>query len=198
MAYINLPAHNEAPRCFRRRIYTSLHIMALTLKGSWDIRIMTPWPKVWRNLHAVWSSEDIWFMVIHDLIPTNDRLAKIQRREPNQCPHCDQPDALIHRLTECSDGTDIWRWTRFRIAIILCTDPQHIQPEWTVRPSFHFWLPQRHRSISWILAHMVYYRIQHRNLVSSIDYADFMQRARWKAYHTARRWKRVGNYLEIL
>jgi len=159
------------------------------------------WPKVWRNLHAVWSSEDIksiWFMVIHDLIPTNDRLAKIQRSESNQCPHCNQPDTLIHRLTECSEGTDIWKWTRFRKAIILRTDPQHIQPEWIVRPSFHFWPPQRQGAILWILAHMVYYRIQHRNRLSPIDYADFMRRAPWKAYQTARRREQVGNYLEIL
>ena len=159
MAYINLPAHNEAPRCFRRRIYTSLHIMALTLKGSWDIRIMTPWPKVWRNLHAVWSSEEIkavWFMVIHDLISTNDRLPKIQRSATNQCQHCGRPDTLIRRLTECSEGTAIWSWTRPRLAIILRTDPQFILPELTVRPSFHFWPPQSHRAIFWILAHMVY------------------------------------------
>ena len=86
--------------------------------------------------------KSIWFMVIHDLTPTNDRLAKIQRSESNQCPHCDQEDTLIHRLTECSEGIDFWRGTRFRIAIILRTDPQHILPEWTVRPSFHFWPPQ--------------------------------------------------------
>ena len=161
----------------------------------------TPWPKVWRNLHAVSSSEDIksiWFMVIHDLIPTNDRLAKIQHSESNQCPHCGQPDTLIHRLTECKEGVDIWRWTRFRIAIVLRADPQHILTEWTDRPSFHFWPPQRHGEILWILAHMLYYRIQFRNQVSPTDYSDVMRCARWKAYHTARRREKVGNNLEIL
>ena len=137
-------------------------------------------------------------MVIHDLIPTNDRLAKIQRSESNQCPHCNQPDTLIHRLTECSEGTDFWRWTRFRIAIILRTDPHHIQSEWNVLQSFRFWPPQRHGAILWILAHMVFYRIQHRNRVSPTDYAEFMRRARWEAYHTVRRREKVGNYLEIL
>jgi len=105
-------------------------------------------------------------MLIHDLIPTNDRLAKIQRIESNQCPHCDQPDTLIHRLTKCSEGAGIWRWTRFRTAIILRTDPQHTLMEWTVRPSFQFWPPQRHGAILWILAQMLYYRIHLWNQVS--------------------------------
>ena len=59
--YITPPEQDEAPRCFRRRIYASLHSMALALKGARDVRIMTqhpttPWSKVWRNLHAVGSS----------------------------------------------------------------------------------------------------------------------------------------------
>jgi len=78
-------------------------------------------------------------MVIHYLIPTNDRLAKIKRSTTDNCQHCGRVDTLIHRLTKCSEGADIWMWTRSRIAIILCMDPKYILPEWTVRPSFHFW-----------------------------------------------------------
>jgi len=159
------------------------------------------WSKAWGNLHAVWSSEKIkaaCFMGIHDLIPTNDRLAKIQRSTTNNCQHCGRVDTLIHMLTECSEGADIWRWTRSRIAIILRMEPKYILPEWTVRTSFHFWPPQRHQAILWILAHMIYYRTQHWHRVSTIDYADLMRRGRWKSYQTTRRSEKVGNYLEIL
>jgi len=129
--------------------------MALALKGARDVRITTqhpttPWSKVWGNLRAVWPSEELkaaWFMVIHDLIPTKDRVAKIQRSTKNNCQHWGRVDTLIHRLTECSEGADIWRWTRSRIAIILRMDPKYILPEWTVGPRFHFWPPQRHRVI---------------------------------------------------
>jgi len=38
-------------------------------------------------------------MVIHDLIPTNDRLAKIQRSTTNNCQHCGRVDTLILRLS---------------------------------------------------------------------------------------------------
>jgi len=43
-------------------------------------------------------------MVIHGLIPTNDRLAKIQRSTTNNCQHCGRVDNLIRKLTECSEG----------------------------------------------------------------------------------------------
>ena len=177
MAYVTLREQHDAPRCFRRRIYASLHSMELSLKGAWDVRIMTqhpttPWSKVWGNVHEVWSSEEFnaaWFMVIYDLIPTNDRLAKTQRSTRNNCQYCGRVDTLIHRLTECSEGTDIWRWIRSRRAIIIRMDPKYILPEWTVVPSFHFSPPQRHRAILWILAHLIYYRTQHWHRVSTID-----------------------------
>ena len=84
-----------------------LHSMALALKWARDVRIMaqhatTPWSKVRGNLHSVWSSEELktaCFMVIHDLIPTNDRLAKIQGSATNSCQHCGQIDTLIHRMS---------------------------------------------------------------------------------------------------
>jgi len=34
MAYITPPEQDEAPRCFRRSFYASLHSMALALKGA--------------------------------------------------------------------------------------------------------------------------------------------------------------------
>ena len=86
-------------------------------------------------------------MDIHDLVPTNDHLAKIQRSTTNNCQQCGLVDTLIHRLTECSEGADISRWTRSRIASIIRMEPKYILPEWTVRPSLHFWPPRRHRVI---------------------------------------------------
>jgi len=62
----------------------------------------TQWSKVQENLHAVRSSDELtaaWFVVIHDLLPTNDRLA-LQRSTASNCQHCGPVDSLIHRLTE--------------------------------------------------------------------------------------------------
>jgi len=180
MAYITPSEQDKASRCFRRRIYASLSSKALERKGARDVRIMkqhpnTTWSKVWGNLNAILSSDELkaaWFMVMYDLIPTNDRLDKTQRSTTNNWEHCSRVDTLIHRLSECSEGAGIWRWTRSRTAINLRMD--HNLPEWTVLPSFQFWPPQRHRALLWILARMMYYSTQHWHRVSTIDYADFM------------------------
>jgi len=50
--------------------------------------------------------------------------------------------------------------------------------------------------IQTIIAHMIYYRLQRR--VTSDDYADFLRRARRKAYQKTRRQDKVGDYLCIL
>jgi len=64
-------------------------------------------------------------MVIRDLIPTDDRPAKIQRSVTNTGKHCGQTDTIIHMLTKCSEVADIWRWNRSRIASILRMDPKY-------------------------------------------------------------------------
>jgi hypothetical protein len=134
--------------------------MTLALNGERDVRITkqnpaTPWHTVWRNLHTVWTSEGVKavrFMVINDLVQTNNRLAKTNHSDTNRCTLCEEPDNLIHRLTSCGEGNVIWQWTRAKIAAILRTDPRHVPPEWTIRPSFRLWPPQRHSAILWILA----------------------------------------------
>jgi len=204
MAYIMSPEQNESLRAFRKRTYTTLHTMALATKEIRDMRVVklhpnTHWTRVWHNLHIAWVSKElkaVWYNAIHDIIPTHDRLAKMRLRASNLCNLCGCVDTIQHRLMECTDGVEIWKRTHSQIATILCTDSANVRPEWTVRPCFQFWPLQRHGAVLWILAHMIYYRLQRR--VTSDDYADFMQRARWKVYQKARRQDKVGDYLCIL
>jgi len=115
--------------------------MALANKRIPDMRIAqihpdTSWNRVWQNLHSVWTSEkikEVWYMVIHDVISTNDRLAKIRLRASNLCTVCGRTDTLQNRLTECTEGADLWRWTCSQISTILRTDPKNVRPEWTIR-----------------------------------------------------------------
>jgi hypothetical protein len=73
-----------------------------------------------------------------------------------------------------------------------------IPEEWTLRPQFHIWPPRRHRAVLWIIAHMVWYRIQESRIPSAQEYLDFLRRVRWKAYQDTGRVNKVGNYLSIL
>ena len=156
--------------------------------------------QVWKNLHTAWVSEEIlsmWYIVLHDRVSTNERLHAIRIVESDRCRHCGRRDTLVHRLTECNEGTAIWLWTRERIAQMLRTDPRLILADWCLRPHFQFWPPQGHKVILWLLAHLVKYRIQQQRHLSLLDYI-FLRRARWKSYRAASWMQQVGNYLSIL
>jgi len=137
-----------------------------------------------------------WFLAIRDVIPTKEHLFKIHLADTNRCNQCDETDTLPHRITECN-AEDIWDWTRERLAIILRTNNLQVPAEWPLKPQFHTWPPQRHAANLGILAHLVYYRTQHCHQPTLADFADFMRRARWKAYRLPHRLKRVGNYLTV-
>jgi hypothetical protein len=155
MAYIQHADHYETPARMRNRICTTLRTMALTVNGELGMRIMnrypgTEWDTVWENLEDVWTSikmQSAWYQVVHDIIPTQERLIRISSSNTDKCPICGRTDNILHRLNECKGSAEIWDWTRTRIALMLRTAPRHIPPEWTIRPDFHIWPPQRRGAI---------------------------------------------------
>jgi hypothetical protein len=84
MAYIAPPQLDQTPTHFKRNVYDSLLKMELATR-TMEMRVVqkspnTDWDRVWRNLHASCGSEVVppaWYLVIHELIPTNERLATI-------------------------------------------------------------------------------------------------------------------------
>jgi hypothetical protein len=84
------------------------------------------WTHVWYNLHrshlsAMVKSE--WYAVIHDIIPTRQRLAGIHIVEDAYCAGCGAVDSLLHRLYECGQGPVIWTWVKTGIAAFLRAPP---------------------------------------------------------------------------
>jgi exonuclease III len=206
LAYVDLRMQNENRRPYRRRIYWSLRQIAEAGNPPREMRIVllhpdANWGQLWVNLTQCWTTEKVritWYKVIHDIFPTNERLHRINLSVTPLCETCGRLDTIQHRITDCGEGATIWKWTQQRIAWILRTDPCNIPPDWTTQPHYRLWPPQRHRAVTWILAHVVWYMIRERNACTLQDYMDFLQRTRWKAYqHTQRRMK-VGNYLTIL
>ena len=119
--------------------------------------------KVWGNLQGTWAPDHIkstWYKVIHDIYPTNERLRAINLSSTAQCNACGNHDSILHRITDCGTGSGLWEWTRRRIAWILRTAPSYIPKEWIVRPQLDIWPPQRRRATLWILAHLIWYRLQ--------------------------------------
>jgi hypothetical protein len=140
----------------------------------------------------------MWYKVIYDMLPTNERLHTIKLSNSAQCRKCGDKDTIMHRLTDCGTGNVIWEWTKKRIACILHMDPSHIPKEWILRPQFHIWPPQRRGAILWILVHMVWFRMRESPTPSAKEYSDFLQRARCKAYQSTGRRHQVGKYLGVL
>ena len=188
MAYVAESGETETIKQLKHRIYGVLRAMAATLEDETDMRITrkypaTCWERVWKNLHTVEASDTVistWYLAIHDILPTNERLATIRLTDTVACVKCGNSDTLQHRIVTCGEGPVIWHWTRTRIAAILKMDPRSVPVEWTLRPDIQIRPPQKHKAVTWILAHLVAYRLQSQRRLSLLDYMDFLRRARWR------------------
>jgi hypothetical protein len=96
--------------------------------------LTTDWDRVWSNLHATWAADAIKanrFRVIHDILPTNERLHTIRLTDLALGSTCGEQDTIVNRITQCREGRETWEWTRKRIASILLMDLVWIPHEWT-------------------------------------------------------------------
>jgi hypothetical protein len=96
--------------------------------------------------------------------------------DTTSCCQCGTPDTILHHLTECAHATEIWEWTRRRMAVILQVDSRKFPSDWLLTPYFHFWPPKRQQAIMWVLAHFVWYRMQEQRRQSLTDFFDYMRR----------------------
>jgi hypothetical protein len=85
------------------------------------------------------------------------------------------------------------QWTRNRIVWILRMDPVYIPNEWTILSQFKLCPAQRHRTVLWIVAHMMWCRTREGWTLSAQEYSDFLRKTRWKANRDTRRATQVGN-----
>ena len=144
MAYVSPPRTNETMRKLRSRIYGTLRATRNNTERGDVMRIACKypdvnWKRLWTNFHTAWISDaqrSTWYMVIHDLNPTNDHLAAINLTETNRCCTCEAIDTTQHRLTQCGESKLIRNWTRERIAAITRTNSLYVPEAWTLRPDF--------------------------------------------------------------
>ena len=169
------------------------------------MRIKRLWPNtdratIWTNVHEAPVSMTVkvtWYKVINDIIPTRGRLHNIRLALTDQCEHCNKPDTMMHRLTECGFGPMNREKTRKLIATMLRTD-WRIPAEWLMRLAIKLWPPKRHRAVLWMLATYVRYYMQRQRDLLRSDYYNFLRRSRWKTDTRTNRAKLVGNYLSVI
>jgi hypothetical protein len=190
MTYVPPPRAEDTPKLWRKRIYWVMHSMAAAASPTRPLRIVTMypnynWPQIWKNLHAAWIPDAVrstWYMAIHEILPTKERLNRIALSDSDRCNFCGQTDTLTHRIIECGDGGEMWQWTSVRMAAILRINACYIPHDWLLRPHFHIWPRKRHEAVLRMLAFFVFFLVQHSDQPTLLDYADFMRRARWKAH----------------
>ena len=77
-----------------------------------------PWEDIWRRLNRpVIDSpvKDILFMVIHNVLPTRDRLYKLRKCNSSQCTAGDGEEDVEHLFTSCIRTQVAWAWARRKI-----------------------------------------------------------------------------------
>ena len=77
-----------------------------------------PWENIWRRLNRqVIDSpvKDILFMLIHNVLPTRDRLYRLRKCNSSQCTAGDGDEDVEHLFTSCTRTQVAWAWARRKI-----------------------------------------------------------------------------------
>jgi hypothetical protein len=161
-----------------------------------------------KDLRAIWGNvnmaylhdtvKSIWYRATHDILPTNERLRRINLSATADCQKCGVMDTPIHHLRQCGEAAEIRDWTRKRIELFHRIYPMAIPLTWLLFPDFRLWPPPKHNATLSILGHMVYCRFNGGKALSLIDYLDFLHRMRWKTYQWPKRLRIYGNYLDVI
>ena len=155
---------------------------------------------MWKNPHAAELRDTIkstWYTAIHDIIPTNERLAAIHLVPQKSYSYYRTTDILLHRITRCGKSPVIRNWARARIVEFLRIHP-YVLEEWTLCPLFQYKPEKRQAAVIWVMAQLVPYPLHTQRRLSLIDYMDFLHRARLKEKHRTSQRPKVGRYLDML
>ena len=205
-AYVPGQRRSVSTKAYKARIYTTLRALSKAMTPPQGIRIEKLWPHadwkvIWKNLAETPTSEadiEVWYKVINDIIPTNERLHRIKMASTDTCKECGEVDTPSQTITECGESKAIWDWTQQIIARMLRTSPSNITQDWLLRPQFCLWSPQRQRAVMWLLSRHVIYRSSRHQSSSSQDYLDFLRRSRWKMNQQSSKPKLVANFLSVV
>ena len=138
-----------------------------------------------------------WNKIIHDIIPTKERLHKTCIAPDDKCRLCEDTDTLRHRLIVCGEGRLQCEWTKGRIAAMRRLDPKWIEDDCLFGPQIHLCPPPRHRAVLCTMATYVTFRSGHEREYLG-ELRDYIKEHLWKLYQLKDRQIFVGNYLCLL
>jgi len=78
---------------------------------AFQLQSAIDWSLVSGSLHNVIlpnGGRSAWYMVIHDIIPTNVKLHRIRLMDTRNCTQCGRQHTMLHRLNERGERQKIW------------------------------------------------------------------------------------------
>jgi hypothetical protein len=105
-AYMEPSDPTASERSNKKRLYTTTFTMMRREVGDQELRIVRQhtdknWEAAWKNLHNAPVPErqkSEWYKVVHDILPTQERLHKIRLTPTNTCRNCPETDTITHRI----------------------------------------------------------------------------------------------------
>ena len=123
-----------------------------------------PWDSIWEKLnHPVLTSKvrDIMFLIIHNILPTMDRLHRMNIRDTAMCKKEDGNEDVEHLFTGCVRTQVAWAWARRK--------GMHLMPVWATEfPSDFELLHLTYEAVMnveilWLISMYCYYVWQEKN-----------------------------------
>jgi len=92
----------------------------------------------------------MWCSVAHNQAATQVLVHGTNIQNTRACVQCNYIDTLLHRLTTWTASSELWQWTRHRVAAVLLTDNRYVPQQWLVLPDVITWpKTERHTIILW-------------------------------------------------
>ena len=103
------------------------------------------WKQIWRNIHnkALTSTEiSLWYKVIHNVIPTNERLHHIKMLASPNCNQCGTPCSRLQRYIHLE-----YNYCRSELRKLTNMHIQHFSFQTIYRPTFQFKPLKKHYAV---------------------------------------------------
>lgn len=112
------------------------------------------WPTIWANISSKAvpaATRTAWFKLVHDLVPTAERLHRHGLASSPLCQRCKQTDTLIHRLVQCA-GRQQWDLCAKQVAYLAKVGEARVTPDLLLRPDIQGTSVEHHEKILRLLS----------------------------------------------
>ena len=78
-----------------------------------------PWEDIWRRIHhpmLTVNQRELMFLLVHNILPTKERLLKMNQVETDQCEEGDGVETLEHLFCGCRRTQVAWAWMRRKVS----------------------------------------------------------------------------------